>query len=154
MEQIKIHLKNKNDYKNLYNDEILSYGLGNYILEELKGISRKEKIEFVVSSNFEMTEEDRNELIYMIRNSFGADISEILNQARKQRMSNYLIAIIGIIFILIYSLFDLSFLEEFILIFGWVFLGESICNFLYKEIENRYTIVRRKQIVNAKIIFE
>ena len=58
------------------------------------------------------------------------------------------------LFILVYSLFDLSFLEEFILIFGWVFLGEAICNFLYKEIENRYIIIRRKQIVNAKIIFE
>lgn len=154
MEQIKIHLKNKDDYKNTYNENILSYELGNYILEELKGKSKKSKIEFVVSSNFEMTEEEKNELIFMIRNSFGADISETLNLARKQRMSNYFILLIGVLFILLYTLLDFNFLEEFVLIFGWVFLGEAICNFLYKEIENRYTITRRKQIVNAKVSFE
>ena len=154
MEQIKIHLKNKEDYKNTYNEDILSYDLSNYILEELKGKSKKTKIEFVVSFDFEMTDEDKNNLIFMIRNSFGADISETMNLARKQRMSNYLILLIGVFFILLYTLLDFNFLEEFVLIFGWVFLGEAICNFLYKEIENRYTITRRKQIVNAKIIFE
>lgn len=154
MEQIKIHLKNKDDYKNTYNDNILSYNLSNYILEELKGKSRKAKIEFVVSSDFDMDDKDKNSLIFMIRNSFGADISEVSNLARKQRMSNYLIAVIGVIFIMIYNFLDYEFLSEFILIFGWVFLGEAICNLLYKEIEYRYVIARRKQIVNAKITFE
>jgi len=154
VEQIKIHLKNKDDYKNTYNDNILSYNLSNYILEELKGKSRKAKIEFVVSSDFDMDDKDKNSLIFMIRNSFGADISEVSNLARKQRMSNYLIAVIGVIFIMIYNFLDYEFLSEFILIFGWVFLGEAICNLLYKEIEYRYVIARRKQIVNAKITFE
>ena len=154
VERIKIHLKNKDDYKNTYNDNILSYELNNYILEELKGKSRKAKIEFVVSSDFEMDNKDKNSLIFMIRNSFGADIGEVLNLARKQRISNYLIAVIGVVFILIYNFLDYEFLSEFILIFGWVFLGEAICNLLYKEIEYRYVIARRKQIVNAKITFK
>lgn len=154
MEQIKIHLKNKDDYKNTYNEDILSYELSSYILEELKGINRKSKIEFVVSSDFEMADDDKNQLIFMIRNSFGADISETLNLARKQRISNYLILLIGVLFVLLYTLLDFKFLEEFVLIFGWVFLGEAICNFLYKEIENKYAIKRRKQIVNAKVTFE
>ena len=49
---IKIHLKEKDDYKNKYNEDILSYQLSNYILEELKGIDIKEKIKFSISSNF------------------------------------------------------------------------------------------------------
>ena len=41
---IKIHLKEKTDYQNKYNEKILSYSLSNYILEETKGINPKEKI--------------------------------------------------------------------------------------------------------------
>ena len=51
---IKIHLKSKDDYKNIYNEEILSYALSNYILEELKGLSTKAKIKFVISTDFEI----------------------------------------------------------------------------------------------------
>ena len=49
---IKIHLNDSNDYKNQYNEEILSYHLSNYILEELKGIDTKQKIEFNISTAF------------------------------------------------------------------------------------------------------
>ena len=39
MKKIRIHLNDKKDYQNKYNDKILSYQLSNYILEETKGIS-------------------------------------------------------------------------------------------------------------------
>ena len=45
-------------------------------------------------------------------------------------------------------------LSEFTLIFGWVFIGEAICNILYAESENKHKISRRKQIVNAKVLFD
>lgn len=151
---IKIHLKEKENYKNIYNEEILSYKLRNYILEETKGISTKQKIKFIVHSDFEMEEIDKNNLVDMIRNNFGADISEIINLVKKQRMTNGLILFIGIIFVIIHSLLKTGLLSEFTLIFGWVFLGEAICNILYKEVENKYKISRRKQIVNAKVLFE
>ena len=151
---INIHLKEKDDYKNTYNENILSYDLSNYILEELKGIDTKEKIKFSISSNFDMSEQDKNALVDMIRNNFGADISEILNLAKKQRMTHYLILFIAIILIIINSLLKIKLLAQFILILGWVLLGKAICNFLYKGIENHHKIFRRKQIVNAKIIFE
>ena len=151
---IKIHLKDKDNYKNTYNENILSYELSNYILEELKGIDTKEKIKFSISSNFEISEKDKNKLVDMIRNNFGADISEILNFAKKQKSIHYLILLISIILIIVYSILSIKLLAQFILILGWVLLGESICNFLYKGIENHHIISRRKQIVNAKIIFE
>ena len=150
---IKIHLKTKEIYKNEFNEEILSYKLRNYILEETKGISTKQKIKFEIHPEFEMKEIEKNNLIDMIRNNFGADISEIIDVARKQRIINCLILTIGIIFILIYSTLKTSLLSEFSLILGWIFLGEAICNILYKEVENIHKITRRKQIVNAKVLF-
>lgn len=151
---IKIHLKEKDDYKNTYNENILSYALSNYILEELKGIDTKKKIKFIVSSDFEIDELEKNNLVDMIRNNFGADISEIINLWKKQRIINYLLLFIAIILIIIYSLLEVKLLAQFTLILGWVLLGEAICNFLYKGTEYNNQISRRKQIVNAKILFE
>ena len=56
---IKIHLNEKDNYKNTYNKDILSYQLSKYILEELKGIDTLEKIKFSISSNFEMTDQKK-----------------------------------------------------------------------------------------------
>lgn len=152
---IKIHLRDNDDYKNLYNDNILAYSLSNYLLEETKGISSKNKLKFIITSDFEIKDEEKNKLISMIRNNFGADISEIINLSKKQQMTNFLILFIGILFLLIYYLLlKVIFLSEFTLILGWVFIGESICNFLYNGIENKSKIARRKQIVDAKVEFE
>ena len=76
---IKIHLTERTDYINKYNQRILSYDLSNYILEELKGTNTKEKIKFFIDSDFEMTNLEKTNLVDMIRNNFGADISETLN---------------------------------------------------------------------------
>lgn len=151
---IKIHLKEKEDYTNKYNEDILSYQLSNYILEETKGIDTKQKIKFIVLADFEMSKQEKEKLVDMIRNNFGADISEIIHLAKKQRITYYIILAISIILIIIYSLLKIKILAQFILIFGWVLLGEAICNFLYKGIDNKHKITRRKQIINAKVIFE
>lgn len=151
---IKIHLKEKEDYKNTYNEDILSYELSNYILEEAKSINTKQNIKFIVSSDFDMLDKEKNDLVDMIRNNFGTDIGEIMNLSRKESIANLLIFFIGIIFLILYSLFEMNFVSEFILILGWVFIGEAICNFLYHGIENKLKITRRKQIIKAKVIFE
>ena len=60
---IKINLNGKDNYKNTYNKDILSYQLSKYILEELKGIDTLEKIKFSISSNFEMIDQEKNNLV-------------------------------------------------------------------------------------------
>ena len=153
MEQvIKIHLKDKKDYQNSYNEDILSHKLRNYILDELKGIDKEFKI--IVTSDFEMTDLDKEKFNAMIRNDFGTDIRDIMVLSRRQRIANITIFLIGMIFLVLYSFLNVKLLSEFILILGWVFLGEAICNFLYNGIENNIKIKRRKKIVKAKIVFE
>lgn len=151
---IKIHLNEKSDYQNKFNEEILSYDLSNYILEEVRSINTKEKIKFAIFTNFDMQDTEKDTFISMIRNKFGDDISEIINSHYKQRIANLLIFLIGLIFLTIYSLFEITVISEVILILAWVFIWEAICNFLYKEIESNFKIKKRKQIINAKVFFE
>lgn len=151
---IKIYLNKEDDYKNIYNNEILSYELSDYILEETKGISLKNNIKFLVSSNFIMDDIEKESLVFMIRNNFGAEISEIINLSKKQLLANLFIFILGIFLLLIYSFLNFSFISEFILILSWLFLGETICNLLYKFVESRYKVKKYKQIVDAKVEFK
>lgn len=151
---IKIHLKEKQDYKNTYNDQILSYDLSNYILEESKNINTKQHIKFVITSDFKISEKEKEDLVDMIRKNFGTDIGEIINLSKKEKLINLLIFFTGIIFLLLYYIIALEVLSEFTLILGWVFLGEAICNFLYNGLENKLKITRRKQIINAKVVFK
>lgn len=150
---INIHLNERTDYINKYNQRILSYDLSNYILEELKGINTKEKIKFNIKSDFVMSDLEKTNLIDMIRNNFGADISEILNLSKKHRIINCLILLVSIILIIIYSLINTELIAQYTLILGWVLMEQTIVFFLYKGTEFNHQISRRKQIVNAKIIF-
>lgn len=151
---IKIHLTERTDYINKYNQRILSYDLSNYILEELKGIDTKEKIKFFIESDFEMTDLEKTNLVDMIRNNYGADISEIINISKKHRIAYLLILLISIILIVIYSMINTKLLGQYTLIIGWVLMEQTICFFLYKGTEYNHQISRRKQIVNAKIIYD
>ena len=152
---IEIHLKDKEDYKNGFNNKKLSYALSNYILEESKNLDTKQKIKFIISSSWEMASSEKDEFINMLRNNFGTDVSEIMNIHKKENLSNLLSLLIGIILLIIYSIdFKTLFLAELILIVGWGFLWEAIYNFFFKGIKTRLMITRRKQIINGKIEFK
>lgn len=152
---IEIKLKSKNDYINTYNDKKLSYELSNYILEESKSIETKQKIKFIVSSSYEMTEEEKEEFVDMLRENFETDVSEIMNINKKETISNLIALLIGIFLMIIYCIdYKTVFIKELILIIGWGFLWEATYNFFFKGIETRLKITRRKQIISGKIEFK
>lgn len=152
---IEIKLKSKNDYTNTYNGKKLSYELSNYILEESKSIETKQKIKFIVSSSYEMTEEEKEEFVDMLRENFGTDVSEIMNINKKETISNLIALLIGIFLMIIYCIdYKTVFIKELILIIGWGFLWEATYNFFFKGIETRLKIIRRKQIISGKIEFK
>lgn len=152
---IEIKLKSKQDYINTYNDKKLSYELSNYILEESKSIATKQKIKFIITSSYEMTKEEKEEFVDMLRENFGTDVSEIMNINKKETISNLVALLIGIFLMIIYCIdYKTIFIKELILIIGWGFLWEATYNFFFKGIETRLKITRRKQIISSKIEFK
>lgn len=150
---ISIHLDSKEDYQNEYNKNILSYELSNYIQEETKDISLKDKIEFLITSDLDLDDKEKNHVVDMLRNSFGTDIREILHFSKKTIIANSLILLVGIFFLIIYYFIIPKLISELTLILGWVFIGEAICNLLYHGIDNSIKTKKKKQIVNAKVLF-
>ena len=152
---IKINLKNKDDYRNEFNSSKLSFSLNNYILDEAKSINIKQKIEFVIKTDFEMTEEEKEELVTMIRSNFGTDIGELLTLSKHENLMNLGILLVGFIIIILYLfLLKEKLISELASIIGCVFIWKAICNLLFKGVENKLKIIRRKQIISGKIIFE
>lgn len=151
---IVVNLNDKEDYINKYNERELDDELGKYLLEKAKNIKTKQKIIITINAKNKLTSKEKDELVDMIRSYFGLDISEILNISRKEKILNLILLLIGFIFLIIYAfVYKTVLLSEILLIFGWIFVGEAICNVLYKSIENNLKIIRRKQLVNAKIKF-
>lgn len=149
---VKINIKNKEDYKNKYNENELSSELKQYILDHVKSKNTKQNIKLDIATDFKMDEKEALNLTYMIRRAFGLDVSEIMNISKKRSLKSLFAFILGTIFLLIYSFVPKQYVvTEIILIIGWVLIWESTYNFLFKNIETKLMITRRKQIIKSKI---
>lgn len=149
---VKINIKNKEDYKNTYNENELSSELKQYILDHVKSKNTKQNIKLDITTDFKMDEKETLNLTYMIRRAFGLDVSEIMNISKKRSLKSLFAFILGTIFLLIYSFVPKQYVvTEIILIIGWVLIWESTYNFLFKNIETKLMITRRKQIIKSKI---
>lgn len=149
---VKINIKNKEDYKNTYNENELSSELKQYILDHVKSKNTKQNIKLDIATDFKMDEKEALNLTYMIRRAFGLDVSEIMNISKKRSLKSLFAFILGTIFLLIYSFVPKQYVvTEIILIIGWVLIWESTYNFLFKNIETKLMITRRKQIIKSKI---
>lgn len=152
---IEIDINKKEDYINIYNNDKLAPLLSDYILEEVKATSPKQKIKFVVTSKFTMSEQEKDKLVDMIRNKFGTDISELMTINEKQLIMNLIPFLLGVVILIVYVLaMKILVVSEIILIIGWVLIWEATYNFLFKGAETKLAIARRKQIIEGKIIFK
>lgn len=154
MKVINIKLHNKEDYINKYNDDRLNQELVDYLIEEIKAVPIREKIKLNIKTYFLLEQGEKNHLIDMIRSHFGTDIGELYDLNDKVIIIDFLISIIGIISLIFYLfLIDIPVVSEFILIIGWVLLGEVICNILFEVSKTKIRIKKMKKLTSCKIEF-
>lgn len=152
---LQITLKNKKDYINSFNNDRISRDLNDYILEESKTFNIKKKIEIRIKPEFEMTEEEKNKLVDMIRLSYNDDVKEISYLIKKLITRNIFMFLLGLfILILYYFESNLPIMSEVILIIGWVLIWETIYNLFFAGLKNSTIKKRRLQLVNSNISFE
>lgn len=154
MKVINVKLHSKDDYINKYNDERLNQELIDYLMEEIKATSIKEKIKINIVTEFIMEQEEKNRFLDMIRSHFGTDIGELYNLNERVIIIDFLISIIGILALITYFfLMDIPLISEFLLIVGWVLLGEVICNILFEMSKTKLQIKKMKKLTTCKIEF-
>lgn len=154
-EIIVVTLEDQHSYKNPFNENKLSQDLSNYILEECKGLNYNDELELHIKTKFDISREEKVNIINMIRSNYGIDVRENVIYREHLIKKNILLFIFGCLFIA-YSFFieDVSAtISEIILIIGWVGIWEVVYSIFFSEYKKRMEIKRLKQLTNSRIIF-
>ncbi len=153
--KIEVLLHDRDDYVNIFNNDRISSDLDDYILNETKTIGLKEHIIIEIKSEFDMSDDEKNKLRDMIKLSFYDDIIELNVFEKTLLKKNIIFMIIGVLFILMYFLFnEFIIINELLLIIGWLFVSESIYALIFGSSDNNIKILKRKQLVNSDIYFK
>lgn len=151
---IEITLKHREDYINKFNKKRISKELNDYIIEECRGIDLKNNIELHINTNFKMNEEEKNNLVDMIRENYGLDIRDIEELLKKLYIVNVIMIFLGILLLVIwFVILSIPILSEFVLIVGWLLIWEGLNNIMYQSVKNMIKIKRRKKLTSCKITF-
>lgn len=152
---IKVNIKNRYDYVSKYNDNILSKDLSNYIMDECKSFNIKEDFCIKITSDYDIGGSEKENIASMIRSNFGTELSELIEKRKITLYMDAIILFFGIITLVFYLLSsNIPILSEIILVISWMLVGESFFNLIFTGFSNKIDMLRRKKLVNCKIIFE
>ena len=155
MNEIMINIDSKADYTNQYNSNNLSNKLSNYIYEECKGKPINNKVLIIVKATYDISEEEKKDLINKIHNNYKNDLDEHLLMIKYLNIKNVTIFLLGVLFLYLYYFIKINFvLSETILIVGWVAIWEAVYNWLFERDKNKIKIKRLKKLSICDIKFE
>lgn len=144
---IEINLENELDALNIYNKNIISESLDNYLVSFLEHKHLKEPITLIISGN-------KNQDIDKIIKNYYQEKYLYLNKIDK--LDNYIrliLFIIGLIAIIFSEQFT-NVIGEIFLISGWVIIWEIIYDVLFNEIKRKRKAKIYKYLANSKITFK
>lgn len=153
--KIEINLNDKESYINKFNNNRISSELFEYILEEIKTINIKDKLEINIYTNsLDLTDKEKEKLACMIKDTYQEDFNDLIYIDNILTFKELIMLLIGVLIIIIYVLFnDYQVISEIILIIGWLIIGEALERLFFSKTEAKYKIKRRKQIIKSKINF-
>ena len=151
---IRITIKDRESYKSKFNEERLSFELEEYIKSEMQMIKLKDKVTIEIDSLFEMSDNEKERLAFLIKNTYRDDIDEINVYNKSLIIKDSLMLAFGTFLIIIYYFFEnIKFVNEYLIIVGGFFIWKSLESFLLLEMENRIKLIKKKQLLYSKIVF-
>lgn len=154
MNKIEIELKDKKDFVSKYNNNRISNDLYNYIKEEIKLLNLKEKITMEITTQFKMSDKEKELLALNIKKTSNEEIRDLEYLEQKVLLKELILLLIGTIIIFICFLIkNLEFISEIILIIGWLFIWESLYSLIFRRTKNKILKERLKSIINSYIDF-
>ena len=142
---IEINITDENELLNIYNKNIISETLDNYLITSLEHRSLKEDITINIIGT-------KNEFIKSIITSYYEE--KYLYLKKIDKLDNYIrltLFLIGILAIFISKQFT-NIVSEVFLIAGWVIIWEIIYDVLFSEIKRKRKARIYKTLAKAKII--
>ena len=151
---IKITLTDKNYCINKFNEDRISYELEEYIKSEMQIINLKDKIVIEIDSEFDMTDEEKEKIAFLIKNTYRDDIVEIRGHNKSLLIRDWVLLSLGTFLLVIYYFFEnIKFINEYLIIIGGFFIWSALENILIFVMENRLKLIKKKQLLYSKIKF-
>ena len=151
---IDIVLDNKKDFYSPYSNKILNESLYNYIYNECYGENYNNKVIITIWTKKEISDEEKNIMMDMIRRTFGLRVQDELYYYEKSKDKKIMIFLLGIALIITYYLSIINILRELILILGWLAIWEATYSFITDTKKDYYHIVRLKQLSSSRVYFK
>ena len=151
---IDIVLDNKKDFYSPYSNKILNDDLYNYIYNECYGENYTNKVVITIWTKKEISSEEKNIMMDMIRRTFGLRVQDEEYYYEKSKDKKIIVFLLGIALIITYYLSVIRILRELILILGWLAIWESTYSFITDSKRDYYNILRLKQLSSARVYFK
>lgn len=145
--KIEINITNENELLNIYNKNIISETLDNYLITSLEHRSLKENITINITGT-------KNEFIKNIITNYYKE--KYLYLKKIDSLDNYIrlvLFLLGVLSIFISKQFT-NIVSEIFLIAGWVIIWEIIYDVLFSEIKRKRKARIYKTLAKAKIILK
>ena len=151
---IKINVESRESYINRFNDDRLSSELEEYIKNEMQNFALKDKIIIEINSKFDITDEEKEKLAFLIKNTYRDDIVEIRGYNKSLLIRDWLLLSLGTFLLVIYYFFEnIRFINEYLIIIGGFFIWSALENILIFVMKNRLNLIKKKQLLYSKIKF-
>ncbi len=145
-----------NEYEDIfhhYSKSTINPELANYIYDECIGNKKKTDITIEISCNNLLTEEEKKNIEFMIKNHFANSIKEEKLKDKHQYLVYLLLFILGILMITLDILIKSTIFSEVFNIIAWVIIWEIFYDVIFTQAKDSIKIARYKRIVKAHIKF-
>ncbi len=143
--RIEIDLVNEKDIFEKYNREFANKELINYIIDKTDPFNENEVINIYFNN---MTKLKKDDYIPVIKKSFSNEYDKCIRDINHNNIRQFSYLIIGVLFLLISTIFAKKFIfEQIFLIGGWVLIWETIEIQMFSDTE-----LKRRKIILQKLI--
>ena len=152
--EILVNLNKKRDFYNKFNNHKISERLSEYIYNESMEGSHKDNIIINIDCKVDITDEEKQDMIDIIRRNYGIMVQDLLYSYEKEQDRKAILLAIGVALIILYYSNFASILKEIILMSGWVSICGSIYSLIFSSTQSYVKINRLKNLSKARIYFK
>ena len=153
---IKIHVDDKNDIFNDFNDEMINSSLVTYIDKSLQHFNFQDIITFQIDAP-NLLDEDKKQIESVIRTYYAVKIKDQDRYYHYSGIKKIILFIIGALLIVLSRFFDsnnIVVISEMLMIAGWVAILEGVYSLLFTDNQKKFEKTRALQVINSKITFK
>lgn len=151
--EILVNLNKKKDFYNKFSNVKINDKLSEYIYNESLEGDYKNKVIINISCREKITDEEKQNMIDIIRRNYGIQVKDLLYTYEKEQDKKAILLVVGIALIIVYYTGFVSILKDVVLMFGWLAICSSVYGLVFSSTRSYIKIKRLKNLSKARVYF-